>query len=224
MNIIKTFRSKSISIFLTCLFLFYSCEKKDFTIKKAVLETTMQNHIVFSDELAEIIKKQKKSVKRVALELNGKDNDVSYFSSNKEYREYLEGNGFTNIDKIIHVSNKIRNNIFDFVNHEKKNNPNITQEEIITKFSDELNYQYTSKNEYSGKSNFCEDQMNKASENCGENYYIQNAAAVVLGFFTFGIGAVVGLALTTAVLVKCHEDASEAYRVCVKYLESLNDN
>ncbi len=121
MNILKTLRSKSISIFLTCLFLSYSCEKKDLIDNTAVLETTIQNHFVFSDELAEIIKTQKKSVKRVALDISSKNNDIPYFSSNKEYRKYLEENGFTNIDQIIDVSDKLKNNIFDFIVNEQAN-------------------------------------------------------------------------------------------------------
>lgn len=87
-------------------------------------------------------------------------------------------------------------------------------EEIIT---DEIKSQYaikTNKKRMS-VSGDCEDSLDSATENCGENYSIAMGVVVISGFITLGWGTVLGTIGAAGVLVKCSNDAAAAYRDCV---------
>ena len=92
---------------------------------------------------------------------------------------------------------------------------NYSQKEIEMIVINEIKKQYSEKNSnLFNKAGFCEDALNSASSNCEENYAISVAVVVVSGFWSFGVGTVIGYAAATALMVKCYEDASAAYREC----------
>ena len=62
----------------------------------------------------------------------------------------------------------------------------------------------------------CHTNFVKASNRCMRNYAISMTGVAVSGFFSFGVGTVVGGAVATTMMVACNSDADSDYHDCVK--------
>jgi len=61
----------------------------------------------------------------------------------------------------------------------------------------------------------CHANFTKASGRCMRNYAIAMTGVAVSGFFSFGVGTVVGGAVATTMMIMCNSDADADYHDCV---------
>lgn len=224
----KNFRKPYLSIIMVSILLFVSCNKdSEFLIpsvengiitntklknqKSQGIEFTVKEHIKLVKQLSNLYKKQDKHIYDL------KDLGQKNYKNKKDFKEFLKKNQFKHVDKIVVLSEKISNNISNYLStnnlHEKAD-----ELEAVTIITKEIKKQEKS-NKFLSRVDPCEEALNEAGANCSENYNISMAAVVISGFITFGWGTIIGYAAANVIMIKCFDDASAAYRNC---MENMN--
>lgn len=213
--IMKKFRKPYASLILAFLVLIVSCGEPFVNTNEKInseqLTETIKEHLLITDEISKIFLEEKD------IDFEKLNDFPAYFSSRKELSESFKSANFKNEEKISILFKKLSDNLENFLlsiedieSYNKKDLENLLSNEIKKQFA--LKAKNNSK--YLSKAGYCENALNEASGNCGENYAISLAVLVASGFISFGWGTIIGYAAANAIMIKCHDDASAAYRTC----------
>lgn len=216
MFIMKNFRNPYVSLVLSLFILITSCsEQSDFNpngIDSKLLSKTISEHLLITENLSKLLLKEKN------VDFKKLNNFPNFFNNTSDLKKSLKDANFKNEEEISILFIKLSENLENFL-ISIENIESYSQTELENLLITEIKSQFALKNKktskYSLKAGNCESALNEVSENCGENYAISVAVVVASGFITFGWGTVLGYAAATGIMVKCHEDASAAYRTCI---------
>ncbi len=211
MNLLNIFRKPYLSLILAMVVLFTSCTQGDsiITENNVPLELTIRKHIILSKQLQKIYLNQKHQT----VDLSKK---IPQFYTNKEsFKKFLINNNFTDINKILTVSEDISNNLNSYLSSIKAGEL-MTETEVSEVLITEIRKQQQIKKETQNSiDRSCMSALDNALENCGENYASSLVLVIVSGFISFGITTIIGYAGATAIMVKCCDDAAIAYEDCI---------
>ncbi len=217
MFIMKNFRNPYISLVLSLLILITSCsEPSDFNpngIDSKLLSKTISEHLLITEDLSKVLLKEKN------VDFKKLNNFPIFFDNTSDLKKSLKDANFENEEEISILSKKLSGNLGNFL-LSIENIESFSQTElenlIITEIRRQLKLKNKNASNYSLRSGPCENALNKAGENCEENYAISLAVVVASGFITLGWGTVIGYGAATGLMIKCYEDASSAYRDCIE--------
>jgi len=207
----KYFRKPIHSLILALLIIFSNCSKPNNVeeIDISAIEDYVHKHIAITDKMIEIINKDDKS----NIEMLSKSPDV--FNSIDEFKQFLEKANFSKSSEITNLYVELEENTSNYA----KIFENFNKEDIINVVNIEINRQFDNKNLEvikltSAGRDVCGDNFIRARGRCSRNYAIGAAAVTVSGFFTLGVGTVVGLAAVIAAGALCYNDASDDFAAC----------
>lgn len=209
----KIIKKSSLSFFFISLILLTSCNQYDNEFNPEYnLTNYVEKHINLSFELFDILKKEEN--------INLKELEVSLKNKSKEeVHQILKKANFIHHEIIMDLLEKIENNSFLFAKNNQYLNKykvvdieSLIQQEIIRQLAI---FKNNSNMDYKLQKGPCEDAYNTSGDNCNENFAISAAAVGVSGFFSLGIGTLVGGMAAFMLYVKCTSDANHAYYDCL---------
>lgn len=214
MNIISKLRKPKLSIFLSALILFVSCDVQQIDNlnedkSNITLEEYASKHITLTNALSNLLLLEKN------IDLEILENSADVFEDNKALRALLNEANIVNIDSIEDNILAIQNNTNNYLRSSSNNS--ISQIEYVKIIANEIDTQLESKYEdgiFFAKSS-CMSRFRTAVSRCERNWYIGVAALGVSAFFTLGIGSIVGAAVVGGQLLLCHSDAQSDYDNCM---------
>ncbi|NMH89114.1 hypothetical protein [Flavivirga algicola] len=223
----KIIKKTYFSLFLATLLLFTSCTQyandidENITITSQItehlsLEDYVNNHINLTSKLFDIINNEKNVSQDILRE-------SKRYSTSKENIKTLKEAGFKETEIISDLLIKISNNTSKFI----QNNPTLTKfseneiEDTLTiEIDKQLKFNKLAKlaeSKYS-KSD-CQSRFETAKGRCKTNFAIGIAGLAISGFFSFGLGTVVGAGFVSGLAVKCSNDALADYNACYQLLQ-----
>ncbi len=113
MNLLNIFRKPYLSLILAMLVLFTSCTQGDLIITEnknnVPLELTITKHIILSKQLQKIYLNQKHPTVDLSKEF------PQFYTNKENFKKFLINNNFTDINKILTVSEDISNNLNSYL-------------------------------------------------------------------------------------------------------------
>jgi hypothetical protein len=223
----KIFRNPKLSLILSFLVLFSSCnldsnlnnlDSVDInlnltTLKIITIEDAIAKHVKLSNSLLKIMVNNKNNS---YLEELTKNKQKSYYKNQVDFKKELIDKNFINTSEIISLTFALNKNLENFLVSNNYDLKKYDKNELIIIIAKEIKLQkdVVKLNLLSKVADPCLNALDVAIENCGENFAIQIGASVVIVFFTFGYGTLAGIPVSTGLLVKCCNDAGEAYKTC----------
>ncbi len=210
MNILNTLRKPYFCIFLSSIILFSSCYNSSNDILSSeeintlAMEKYVEKHISLTNELAGIFAEEKN------IDINILSSSPDYFNSIDEFKTFLKDARVVKALEIANLSSEIQNNTDKFL----QNLSIVNKEEINNLISAEINRQINNNLYLSKSSDICRDNWLRARERCERNFAIAIAGLAISGFFTLGLGTVIGAGVAGTVLILCGNDAANDLTEC----------
>lgn len=214
MNLIKTLRKPYFSIFLASLMLFISCNTN--TLERTNLNTdelknVVENHIKISQKIASKFKNEDN------IDINILSNSPKFFNNANELKATLKEAKVKNSEELTILFLELQNNLNTFLETIDAKN-NYTKDEIEKIIVNEINLYLDEieQNIVSSKvSNSCWDNYFRANARCERNWYIGVASVTISGFFSLGIGTIIGSVTVGTMLLVCENDAQNDRDECL---------
>ena len=203
----KNFRKPYISLFLSLLLLFVSCQPNEYLddTNSESLENFISKQLLISEKLSHYVANQDEMMTKL-------NSEPEIYHSRFELNEYLRKNNIENSEEIADMIFDIQELTNNFLINSSYLNQ-YSEEEIKSIFANEIEKQMTS---YSvqGKS-YCGDRYNTAQNRCDRNYAISLTGLAVSAFITFGVGTVVGAGVAATIHAICRVEAHNDFKQCI---------
>ena len=209
----KKLRKSQLSLFMACILLFASCSSPSIdkeSIEREFLTKVVSKHIEISEEIA------LKFTNEEELDLNFLFNSPKYFKTSDELKNNLVKAKFKNVEELTFLFKELNENITSFLESINARE-NYTEEEVQKIISDEINKQFDENNNafLNHKQSSCYSNFERAKSRCNRNWYLANAAVAISGFFTLGIGTLVGATAAGSMAILCITDARSDLNECL---------
>lgn len=215
MNFIKTLRKPYLSIFLASLMLFISCNPNSYetnNLDTEELKSVVMKHIQISENISSIFRNENS----VNLDILSKSS--GFLNNTNELKKILVEAKVENNEKLTILFSEMSNNITSFLQTINAK-ANYTKSEIEKIIIEEINQQLDEKRQIvvmSKASNPCYDRYFTANSRCERNWYIGVASLTISGFFTLGIGTLIGATTVGTMLLLCEHDAQSDRDKCLE--------
>lgn len=227
MNSKKTLQKQILSLSLSLLFLFVSCNQYDDGIeqisKNSIVVKSMQEnmkldkislsdftskHIQFSKEVTAILKKDK----NLNLKYLSEVIQTSRIKSYKELDDILKLNKVKETSRIIELIKEMEANGYKFLER-NPNLLNLNKKELEDLIANEIYSQVYSKLPYGGP---CEDEYNSDMNGCHSTFAVATGVSVVGGFLSGGIMWALGGTVALLNWISCTDEAFHDMEDCLK--------
>lgn len=214
MTILKILRKPYLATFLSLLILFVSCTPSNefnnelTTLNEVPLEKTIIKHIQISEKLSFLLEKEKD------IDFEILDNMSKKLNNYDDLEKVLIKSNITEYKATSLLLKEMQENMNELVNYYVKKNK-LNEEEITKIVTNEIDRLLKGEKTSDGlqtKSDNCIEECARrwviATDRCKRNWYISNGAVAVAGFFSLGIGTLIGATAAGGVALLCQYDAN----------------